>query len=266
MNVYNVKDKQVPFGYGRCWACGQGWSLVDIVTQITKSDGTEWLISHGYLQDVSTPDFNSLIGGWKFTQPQTIEFKSTYTEEQVKEFSQWYHPYLNSRHISPFTAAKFKLGYDAEHKSVTFPIYDIEGNLITVTERNVDNKRFMLEKNVPKYIYLLDNAVKFEHECLKCFGELKPIFVVESQINALTLEEWGFTAIALMGTGCPYQYELIKNNLLTRSFYLCFDGDDAGDEGANRFIVNFPHSIKVNIPRGKDVNDLDYDKFISLIS
>ena len=124
----------------------------------------------------------------------------------------------------------------------------------------------MLEKNVPKYIYLLDNAVKFEQECLKYFGELKPIFVVESQINALTLEEWGFTAIALMGTGCPYQYELIKNSLLTRSFYLCFDGDAAGDEGANRFIANFPHSIKVNIPKGKDVNDLDYNKFISLIS
>ena len=22
MNVYNVKDDKVPFGYGRCWACG----------------------------------------------------------------------------------------------------------------------------------------------------------------------------------------------------------------------------------------------------
>ena len=218
------------------------------------------------MYDVSIPDFNSLIGGWKFTQPQNLTFKTNYTEAQVNQFSQWYHPYLNSRHISPFTAAKFKLGYDAEHKSITFPIYDIEGNLITVTERNVDNKRFMLEKNVPKYIYLLDNAVKFEQECLKYFGQLKPIFVVESQINALTLEEWGFTAIALMGTGCSYQYELIKNSLLTRSFYLCFDGDAAGDEGANRFIANFPHSIKVNIPKGKDVNDLDYNKFISLIS
>ena len=22
MNVYNVRDDKVPFGYGRCWACG----------------------------------------------------------------------------------------------------------------------------------------------------------------------------------------------------------------------------------------------------
>lgn len=39
------------------------------------------------MQDISVPDFNSLIGGWKFNQPQTTEFKTIYTDEQAKEFA-----------------------------------------------------------------------------------------------------------------------------------------------------------------------------------
>lgn len=265
MNVYNLKDDKVPFGYGRCWACGRGWLLPEIIKQITGIDGETWLADNGYLFDSDVIKFENLIGGWHFNSPQ-VEFKTHFTEDDVTEFAKWYHPYLAKRKLSPATCQKFKVGYDIEHKCITFPVYDIDNKLITVTERSVISKRFLLEKNIPKYIYLLNNAYEFEQECLREYGELKPIFVVESQINALTLAEWGFTSIALIGTGCKQQYDLIKECLLTRNFYLCFDGDVAGDEGAKRFLTNFPNSIKIDIPRGKDVNDLSYFDFINLIS
>ena len=52
-----------------------------------------------------------------------------------------------------------------------------------------------------------------------------------------------------------------------RNYILCFDGDEAGDKGRDRFINAMNDDIFISykvIPRGKDVNDLDKKTFDSL--
>lgn len=50
------------------------------------------------------------------------------------------------------------------------------------------------------------------------------------------------------------------------NYYLCLDGDEAGRNGIRKFIANVKNAFIsiVNIPEGKDVNDLTKDEFEKL--
>ena len=96
----------------------------------------------------------------------------------------------------------------------------------------------------------------------------RTVCVVESQINALTLWGWGIPAIALFGTGSDAQYKMLKKSGI-RTYVLAFDGDLAGDIGSNKFIKNIGDDVlvrKLILPKGKDVNDLTKEEFLSLKS
>ena len=121
----------------------------------------------------------------------------------------------------------------------------------------VRGKNFFIPGGVIKPIYLLNFIIK-EH--------ITNVLVTESQINALTAWSWGFPAIALFGTGSKEQYEILRRSGI-RNYVLCFDGDSAGDSGIKRFIKNMNEDVfisVVEIPRGKDLNDLTKDEFLSL--
>ena len=93
------------------------------------------------------------------------------------------------------------------------------------------------------------------------------VFVCESQINTLTMRTWGYDSVGLFGTGSAHQYKVLKESGL-RKFVLCFDGDEAGRKGASRFIKNmddiFPLIQVVQVPNGKDINDLTKEQFDEL--
>lgn len=118
-------------------------------------------------------------------------------------------------------------------------------------------KDFFIPEGIDKPVYLLYNVLR---------KGLTEVYVCESQINALTLWTWGIPAIALFGTGTKEQYEILKKSGI-RIYHLCFDGDSAGDKGANRFINEMYKDCiidVVGIPDGKDVNDMTKEQFINL--
>ena len=164
---------------------------------------------------------------------------------------------MAQRKLTPDVLRKFKVGYNTETNSITFPVWDEHGNLVMITERSVNTKHFYIPPDVIKPIYLL-NFIKKEN--------ITSVYVTESQINALTLWSWGYPAIALLGTGSTYQYNILKKSGI-RSYILCFDGDEAGDHGKIRFINAFNNDVLISskqIPRNKDVNDLTKEEFDSL--
>ena len=170
----------------------------------------------------------------------------------------FYHPYMWKRHLSKEVVDQFRVGYDKERNAITFPVYDEKHRLVMITARCVDNKRFYIPEGVEKPVYLLYDVIER--------GETTA-FVAESQINALTLRTFGYPGTALFGTGTTKQYEILKKSGI-RNYILAFDGDSAGEHGAQRFKNNMPKDVfitELKLPAGKDVNDLTKEEFDYLL-
>ena len=126
-----------------------------------------------------------------------------------------------------------------------------------LTRRSVNSKKFIIDKEKQKPVYLLYYLKK---------RNIQEAYICESQINALTIHSYHLPAVALFGTGSDYQYDLLNKSSI-RHFILCFDGDDAGKKGIKNFIQNIKKDAIVsilNIPEGKDVNDLSKEEFFKL--
>ena len=164
-----------------------------------------------------------------------------------------YHPYMEQRKLTPWVRQTFHVGYDAETDSLTFPVWDERGRFVGVTRRACHGKAFNIPKGMEKPVYALSHV------------KGKTVFVCESVINCLTLWGWGYEAIALFGLGAERQYEILRKSGI-RHYVLCFDGDDAGRRGRQRFANQLTNAMVtwVELPQGKDVNDLTLEEFQSL--
>lgn len=237
-----------------CFTCGYKGTLETFISNVlgVQDDGTEgvnWILQNF---DVTfTRKLNVFIGGRQRGKCQ--ESFNQFVEEALLQQYRYYHPYMYKRGLTNEIIDKYDIGYDKISNSITFPIRDINGRTLFIAKRSVVGKMFVLPsaRNKPLYgVYELDYS--------------KPdIFICESFFNALTLAKWGYNAIALMGTGSNYQYELI-NKLPFRTIYLCLDGDNAGRSGARKLCQHIiPGKIvyEYMMPDGKDVNDLTLSEF-----
>jgi DNA primase len=251
--VYCRRDNdKVEYGRVHCFTCGYSVSLPEFVGDCFGQSvefGKSWLIGKfgtfaGYDED--------------YLEPIILEKnKKKYLDESVLNNYMFYHPYMWKRGLSKEVVDRFGIGFDKSHNAITFPVWDESGNLVMITSRNVSNKYFHIEKNKDKPVYLLNYV-----------NQDKPdrVYVVESQINALTLWSWGYPAVALFGTGSSHQYDILNKSGI-RNYVLCFDGDIAGLKGMKRFTDNIRSDVLVSykvIPEGKDVNDLTKEQFEKL--
>ena len=250
-----VNGKVLKTGTSHCFTCGYSTgSFAELVGNIFGGDkafGEQWLLEKygGSLSDNEYKlDLLSL---------DTVK-KPKYLDESILQQYRYYHPYMYKRKLTNEIIQKFDIGFNPNTNSITFPIRDIKGGLIGISERNVENKIFNLPHLVDKPVYLLYNVLQENYT---------EVYVCESQINALTLWTYGYPAVALFGTGSSYQYDIL-NKCGIRHFILCFDGDNAGYKGSVRFKENInPYCIveTVNLPLNKDVNDLSREEFETLL-
>ena len=178
--------------------------------------------------------------------------------EEVLDSYRYSHPYWKKRKIDEQTAIRFDLGYDKDSKSITMPCWDYKGNCIGVTKRKVNSKWFYIPEGVTKPVYLLNYAIK---------EGWKEIYLCESQINALYLNSLGYNSCACFGTGSEQQAKDLRR-CGVRSVVFCFDGDDAGRKGRERMAKKLiPEVIcsYVDLPDGKDINDLSPEEVKSLL-
>lgn len=243
----------VEYGKCHCFTCGYVATLPQLVSYCFNEEeefGEEWLLQR----------FGSALSEDYFYLPE-IELPSKRRQSTVPlsrlDNTKYYHPYMWQRKMTKEIVDKFQIGYDASKQMISFPVWDDQGKLVMITYRSVKDKRFYIDKDAEKPVYLL-NFIKAE--------KISRVYVCESQINALTLWSWGYPAVALFGTGSKYQYEIL-NKCPVREYILCFDGDEAGDKGKDRFIKNIRKDVFVSymkIPRGKDINDLEKEEFQNL--
>lgn len=245
-------DKYTDKGITHCFACGISVPLFTVVGHCFGEDdefGKEWLIQR----------FSNI-----FIEKQTVlpeiqlsRPKESFLDESILNQFAYFHPYQFQRKLSEDTILKYKVGYDKDTDSITFPVWDERNRLRFVTKRSVTGKKFFIPAGVKKPVYLLNFMLKENRDT---------IFVTESQINALYLNTLGYPAVALIGTGTREQYEIL-NRCPIRHYILAFDGDEAGDKGITRFIRNIRKDVFVDImllPRGKDCNDLSAEEIANL--
>lgn len=243
----DYNDPKIYYGTVHCFTCGKRVPLYTMIGYCLDGDdetGKDWLINN--FGDTFL-DEGLFLDEISFDSKKEI---SNYLDPVILNEYNHYHPYMTQRKLTPYVLNKFKIGYDEVTQSITFPVWDINNNLVFITKRSVNSKFFMIPENVEKPVYLLNFVVN---------QNFPYVVICESQINALTLWGYGIPAVALFGTGTDYQYELLKKSGV-RNFVLAFDGDDAGRKGQDRFIKKFKNDCIItilNIPEGRDVNDLE---------
>lgn len=247
-----MTDKgSTPAGTVFCFACGYKTNLVRFVADCLNKnyrEATEWLLNicdYSYLEDTRDVSQLNIVDKFNSSSGSNISI------EELKKYD-YIHPYMFKRKLTDEVIKKYEVGYDPELDAITFPVY-VDGVCKFVCKRRVKFKRFDMPEIDEKPIYGLDYVTG------------SSVVVCESIINALTAVSYGYSAVALFGTGSSKQYEKF-NKLGIRHIVLCFDGDEAGRKGAKRFIDNVKYSIidVIELPNGKDLNDLTKEQFDDL--
>ncbi|BAF60345.1 DNA primase [Pelotomaculum thermopropionicum SI] len=173
------------------------------------------------------------------------------------------HPYLTERRgIEEKWQRAFRVGYDRKHRAVTFPWYDRQGRLVNVKFRSVTDKRFWFYGDgqpVGDHVY----ALNFIYKAGKRLA-----YVVESEIDAITLWQAGFPAVALGGANLsPRQRELIIQSPL-ECLVVATDNDKAGRRIARTIagqLGGFKAVQAIDLPgHVKDVNDLTREELLEV--
>lgn len=256
ISIVDVDD--TPAGTIHCFTCGKTMSFDKFVSYLLGvedggSTGRHWLLEHF---DVSYTRKLDVKLQRQMRHNDKIEEAYNIISEMMLSQYRYYHPYMYKRGLTNEIIERYDIGYDKINDMITFPVRDKYGRCLFLAKRSVKGKMFILpsNKNKPLYgVYELDYSKN-------------DIYIVESFFNALTLAVWGYNAIALMGTGSNYQYELI-NKLKFRTIHLCLDGDMAGRHGAIKLMKIIDKGKLVYnhlLPDGKDVNDLTKEEFLQV--
>lgn len=249
-----LEDKEdLPAGTVACFGCGYKANFVKFISDclgISRLKATEWLLN------IATYDFvsekrESCCDIFEEKCENNYNELPIVTVEQLKGY-EYIHPYMFKRKLTDEIIDKFDIGYSPQEECLTFPVY-VDGECLFVAKRKVNYKRFDMPQINPKPIYGLDYITDNE------------VIVCESVINALTCWSYGKQAIALFGTGSKYQCDLLNRSSI-RKFILALDGDEAGENGTQRLIKGLTNKIVtvLNIPKGKDINDLTKEEFDNL--
>ena len=250
------KETVIPAGTVHCFSCGYSAGFVKFVSDclgVSFRKATEWILCFcDYEIYTEQRDVGNLDIFSDESEQNNYSSLPVITCDDLRKYD-FYHPYMEKRKLTPEVIEKFEVGYYPKEDVLTFPVY-VDGRCLFVAKRKVSYKKFIMPSVKPKPIYGLD------YLC-----ESNKVYITESIINALTLESYGMSAVALFGTGSSYQIDKL-NKLSVRKYVLCFDGDEAGINGRNRLLKNLKGKIVtyVDMPYRKDVNDLTKEEFLSL--
>ena len=267
-----------PAGFFHCFACNASGDMNEFIRRLLEIHSltqtvAEWLKNNipGY---ESNDDFIPLIPSniadvlkskWIVDSIQQRQYSvQTFVSEEELASYRFTVDYMYERKLTDEIIDKYDIGYDANFVPpgrskrlpvITFPVRDSQGRTLFFCRRSIQGKYYNYPEGVTKPVYGLYELPK----------NCRSVVVCESCINALTSVRYGRPAVALMGTGNPYQVQQLRRSGISE-FVLCFDGDEAGKKATRRWKKNLGDIAMVwtiNMPDGKDLNDLEkseYDK------
>lgn len=268
-----------PEGWWHCFTCGIAKSMKQAVEEILSSHpvssdireelnrliGDDLTVESSHL--VSPKEVDSIISRFALKNIQQMSNKKlTYISEEELASYRYVVPYMYERKLTDQIINKYDIGVDMhfipyggkkEVPCITFPVRDKNGNVLFILRRAISSKRFFIPDDVQKPVYGIYELPK----------GINTVVVCESCFNALTSVRYGKPAVALLGTGTPYQIEQLKR-LGVSNFILALDPDEGGRRGTARLRKALKSCAVVwsyvGIPEGKDVNDLTEEEFNNL--
>ncbi|TCM89654.1 DNA primase [Paenibacillus sp. BK033] len=251
-SFYVILDENDP-GYG-CWGdsgTGERGGFVQLLAFLrdeTYEEAAEYLrIKYGG-QPEDPDEITLTVPRLTLDKP-----KVTRIDASILDNYRFRHTYLEKRGITEEVQRVLQIGYDRDRQAVTLPWMNPDGSIGNVKYRRVDSKAFWYAKGarpIREMLYGIHLAYK---------QRIKRAFIVEAEIDALSLMSAGIYAVATGGAA----FNAAKRDLLLRSpieeVVLLRDNDAAGRTWRNRIIAELGGKMDVEIalvPRTyKDVNE-----------
>ena len=194
-------DKTYEAGTVHCYTCGYTADLPTFIKDLFGMDnameGFKWLVAH---YNYSTNDreeiqFNFFRGedGGQVAAMDEGEVESYHRNLMNSSKAQ---EYLKGRCVSRDVMEIYNLGFDPQEDVVLFPVYTRRGEVLFYKSRSLKGKRFFNAKEVDKTaaVYGLYQTLEAE------IPADTEIWLVESEIDALSLVSRGYLAWAFMGS------------------------------------------------------------------
>lgn len=262
--VLDKKDKSGT--HYKCFNCGLYGDNIELIQKKFNLSFSEAL-NKGYE-----------LYGIEENKEYKVAQKVTKTPQTIgKDYSKYYKvcierndfSYLKERGISEATQRFFKIGYDPkwndhglrrETSSRIIIPTDNSSYLARATDELEENKKLM-NKGGKKNLYNMG-----------VFSYSKVVFVVEGEIDCMSLHEIGIDGIALESTGNKNKLvEYIRENNPNCSLVLMLDSDKAGTDSQGylkeKLQEMFFPFIEAELPEGEDPNSYlvkDRESFTSL--
>jgi DNA primase len=253
---------------------------------INKETGVVHCFTCGYKGDIITlvsdcynitynQAYRKLVGNYVYSGKRSIDVSvsrdtnsSMYINRNSilpfikNNFTAW--NYLYSRGIDPYKLKNvFPIGYDSNSSSAIFYVRDLNGNYVGSKARSVQGKRFANSTGAKKSTYLYG-----AYELLQsAWQPHDPVWICESEIDALTVWSRGGYAVAIGGSHISRIQLSILTQLGVRRVIDGLDKDEAGREGWKNFctyvkgISTYNTKYPVN---KKDINDLTDKEFFAI--
>lgn len=253
---------------------------------INKETGVVHCFTCGYKGDIITlvsdcynitynQAYRKLVGNYVYSGKRSIDVSvsrdtnsSMYINRNSilpfikNNFTAW--NYLYSRGVDPYKLKNvFPIGYDSNSSSTIFYVRDLKGNYVGSKARSVQGKRFANSTGAKKSTYLYG-----AYELLQsAWQPHDPVWICESEIDALTVWSRGGYAVAIGGSHISRIQLNILTQLGVRRVIDGLDKDEAGREGWKNFctyvkgISTYNTKYPVN---KKDINDLTDKEFFAI--
>lgn len=242
-------------GMCHCFACGWAGSINNMISELFGyrdggKFGLNWLQKRFNSMEIETREQIPIPTRKNAKKEQ----KQVISEEELDSY-RYIHPYMWKRGLTDGIIEEFDIGYDTVRECLTFPIKDLDGDVVFVATRSVNSKFFGLPEGQEKPIYCAERFLS---------GEYKEAYICESFLNALTCWKYGKPAMALIGTGNTEQYKILEK-LPVRTYILALDPDKAGRKATERFRNNVKGKIikELQYTDNRDINDLQ-EEFLNL--
>ena len=262
----------------KCFSCNAGGDIFDLYGAINgTADHNEQMRGLSELYGLDITSSNSTASAYQ-KQDKTEQYThnsihtSAYTQAEQEDYTDFFlqahkaieqTDYWKKRGLSKETVDRFKLGYVAEWRHPKAPKAPTSPRLIIPTSPysylardtrdNIPEEQTSYSKSKVGSIQL------FNKKALQT--ATKPVFIVEGELDALSIIEVGGEAVALgTTTKCKALIELLKAQAPSQALIIALDNDEAGQRASRELTeglqgLNIPYYSFNPCGEYKDANE-----------